>query len=174
MTQTEKEQTRLEKMAWGKSLEFMVENLFGEDFCLAWAEIQDCQSLQPVADNEEDFKIELPEWMKKLFLITEQANAKLSEINQALNLIPFPPGPQDDILRKASQIQKLGNAFRQLFFAIIFKMHPDCMGPWGVGIRTGWKVVRAPLKTMPIQPQIITDPGQIQNQMKKPKGEMNN
>ena len=126
-------------------LEFLCLELFDREVYDEWAKATDFWAIEP-KPGEEVFPIELTDWEKKLFLLSDVARRcvdfEKAKVLRELRAKKDPRSPEMTkwILSLLAQGEMV-EIFRSIFWRVLFLHYPETQ-PFGIGIRAGFKVVK--------------------------------
>lgn len=126
-------------------LEFLCLELFDREVYDEWAKVTDFWGIEP-KPGEDVFSIELTDWEKKLFLLSDVARRYVdfekAKVLRELRAKKDPRSPEMSkwIISLLAQ-EEMVEIFRSIFWRVLFLHHPETQ-PFSVGIRTGFKVVK--------------------------------
>ncbi len=135
-----------EGKTWMMVLEFLCLELFDREVYDEWAKATDFWGIEPQA-GEAVFEIELRDWEKKLFLLSDVARRYVDfEKARALRELrakkdPRSPEMSTWIISLLSQ-EEMCEIFRSIFWRVLFLRYPETQ-PFSIGIRSGFKVVKS-------------------------------
>ena len=130
---------------WMMVLEFLCLELFDREVYDEWAKATDFWGIEP-KPGEEVFPIELTEWEKKLFLLSDVARRcvdfEKAKVLRELRAKKDPRSPEMSkwIISLLAQ-EEMVEIFRSIFWRVLFLHYPETQ-PFSIGIRAGFKVVK--------------------------------
>ena len=139
---------------WMMVLEFLCLELFDKDVYDEWAKATDFWGVEPKA-GEEVFPIELTDWEKKLFLLSDVARRcvdfEKAKVVRELRAKKDPRSPEMSkwIISLLAQ-EEMVEIFRSIFWRVLFLHYPQTQ-PFSIGIRAGFKVVKSDKAQMDIK-----------------------
>ena len=155
---------------WMMVLEFLCLELFGREIYDEWAKATDFWGTEP-KQGEEVFPIELADWEKKLFLLSDVARRCVDfEKAKALRELRAKKDPRSDemttwILSLLAQ-DEMVEMFRSIFWRVLFLHYPETQA-FGIGIRAGFKVVKT--EKIPMDVKLLPLPKEIGGLLKELK-----
>jgi hypothetical protein len=130
---------------WMMVLEFLCLELFDGEVYDEWAKATDFWGIEP-KPGEEVFPIELTDWEKKLFLLSDVARRcvdfEKAKVLRELRAKKDPRSPKMSkwIISLLAQ-EEMVEIFRSIFWRVLFLHYPETQ-PFSIGIRAGFKVVK--------------------------------
>lgn len=132
---------------WMQVITFMVGELLGEEILADWSKADNFLSRDP-EQGEKAFDFELADWEKKLFLVTDVAEKRLDFEKARLKMQAVDIEDPETLreVRRLGTLASIAQEFRDLFWLIVYKYHPETTEHDNIGVRRGFKVVAVPPK----------------------------